>query len=253
MDDFVKVSADAFAPRYDVGHFDGGTGDDELEGAFATNILDGGPGADTFHAAATSGSPGDIVDYSDRVAPVTVTLGDNLPNDGEAGEGDLIESGIREVLGGQAGDELTSTVDETTLRGGPGNDTITFLQSPFDPTAFGGPGDDTIAFSGHTFDTAIRGNSGDDVITGSKSGFQVIVGGPGDDKLDGGRGNDIIDGGVGADRVVGGDGHDFLLGGSGADTIFARDGLRDHVRGRDGHDRARVDQHDVVSGVEELF
>ena len=253
MDDFVKVSKDAFTPSYTVAHLDGGAGDDELEGAFGRNILDGGPGADIFHAAAASTFLGDVVDYSDRTAPVTVTLGDDLPNDGESGEDDLIETGIHEVWGGTAGDVLSSAADETVLRGGPANDTITFQQT-FDPSAFGGPGDDSITFSGSTFDTQVRGNAGDDVITATGQGsFQVIIGGAGDDTIDGGGGHDVISGGTGDDRLVGGAGHDYLVGNWGADTIVARDGFRDRVHGQDGHDRARVDHLDRISEVEELF
>jgi hypothetical protein len=247
MDDFIKVSEFV---GYTRAFIDGGAGDDGLEGGFGENILDGGSGADTFHAASEIR---DVVDYSNRIAPVTVTVGDGLPNDGEPGEGDLIPGSGFEVRGGQAEDVLSSTADETTLSGGPGNDTITFQQT-FDPGAFGGPGDDSITFSGSTLDTRIHGNAGDDVITASGPGsFQVMFGDAGADTLDGGGGHDVIHGGAGDDRLVGGAGRDYLAGGPDADTIFARDGRRDRVHGQDGHDRARVDHLDRVSDVEEFF
>ena len=84
-------------------NLDGGDGDDTLYGgfAFAGNVFDGGPGADTF------GGDGDgTVDYSERVNPVTVTVGDELANDGEAGEGDFVPAEIRQVYGGHAADTL---------------------------------------------------------------------------------------------------------------------------------------------------
>ena len=80
-----------------------------------------------------------------------------------------------------------------------------------------------------------------------------IEGAAGSDDFDGGGGADFIWGAAGADIVEGGDGRDELHGGSGRDTFYARDGVRDEVRGGQGLDRARVDSGDLVSSVERFF
>ena len=49
---------------------------------------------------------GGTVDYSERTNPVTVTIGDELANDGEAGEGDFVSTGIDQVYGGHAADTI---------------------------------------------------------------------------------------------------------------------------------------------------
>jgi len=108
---------------------DGGDGNDKLLGgfAFSGNVFDGGVGADMF-----GGDWGGTVDYSERTNPVTVTIGDELPNDGEAGEGDFVSAGIDQVYGGHAADTITAMnvqgVNRTYLRGGEGNDHLSALQ-----------------------------------------------------------------------------------------------------------------------------
>jgi Ca2+-binding RTX toxin-like protein len=84
-------------------------------------------------------------------------------------------------------------------------------------------------------------------------GDQSFHGATGSDRIDGKAGRDSIIGSRGPDRLTGGEGADYLNGGSGNDTLFSRDGLRERVYGGAGHDRARVDSRDLLSGVEELF
>jgi dipeptidyl aminopeptidase/acylaminoacyl peptidase len=64
-----------------------------------------------------------------------------------------------------------------------------------------------------------------------------------DDYLAGGRGNDVI---------LGGPGRDVMLGGPGNDTFLARDGRVDLVEGGPGRDRAFIDRHDRLRGVERV-
>ncbi|HEY1285725.1 MAG TPA: aryl-sulfate sulfotransferase [Solirubrobacterales bacterium] len=56
------------------------------------------------------------------------------------------------------------------------------------------------------------------VIVGTARG-DVLIGGPGADRIRGKGGNDLICGGGGADRLTGGPGRDRLLGGAGADRL----------------------------------
>jgi Ca2+-binding RTX toxin-like protein len=59
----------------------------------------------------------------------------------------------------------------------------------------------------------------------------TIVGGQGNDMLDGSAGNDLILGGVGNDIIDGDHGNDRIIGGAGAEIIAGTD--YNHVTGRD--------------------
>jgi hypothetical protein len=54
----------------------------------------------------------------------------------------------------------------------------------------------------------------------------------------------------GANVLIGGPGRDRLIGKYGTDVMRARDGQRDWVNGRRGIDRGRWDRHDIVKNVE---
>jgi len=71
-----------------------------------------------------------------------------------------------------------------------------------------------------------------------------LVGGPGNDTIDGGNGvdtifgstgNDTIDGGTNTDTLIGGPGDDSIFGGAGPDIIFGSGGV-DNLRGNGGDD-----------------
>ena len=47
----------------------------------------------------------------------------------------------------------------------------------------------------------------------------MLLGGDGNDKLDGGKGDDVLSAGKGDDRLDGGSGRDILIGGIGADKL----------------------------------
>lgn len=249
MDDFVKVGTALF----DFVHIEGGAGADDLEGGLGVNVLDGGLGADVFRPSLLRI---DVVDYSARTAPIDVTVGDGLANDGEAGEGDLIPLGIREVHGGQAGDTMSFSACHPEvpeqLFGRGGDDTLSSHCRSVQLSGQGG--DDTLRSRGRR--AGMGGGPGDDVLTGGGGSRQVLDGQAGEDRLDGrGGAFDQLYGGGGADRLIGGDGFgDEMRGGAGPDTIYARDGKRDRVFGNDGRDRARVDRAlDRIRTVEEFF
>jgi Ca2+-binding RTX toxin-like protein len=243
MDDFIKVSLgpedpyEELVPGYDLARLRGGEGNDELEGGSASNVLDGGPGADTFHP---SGSSGDLVDYSSRTNPVAVTLGDDIANDGEVGEGDLILSGIGAVRGGQGADNMSLT----RVRRNP--------YGFFEPVLSGRGGDDVITSSIPR--AVLVGDDGNDRLRAYDS---LLKGGAGADALiSGGLG--LLRGGAGADRLFGRSrssitGPDRMFGDEGPDTFFARDSRRDRADGGPGHDRARVDRFDTIISIAQLF
>ena len=159
---------------------DGGEGSDRIEGGddmFHTlyvfdppnsgtdpapstpDTLVGGAGADTL-----SGGPGigDEVLYPGRTAPVRVSPG-LLPDDGEAGEGDLVSTDV-EVLGGGAGDDvLIGTGVFNGFFAGAGDDVV-FGGGGFHDFPYGGPGDDTF----YLYDGEPEGSGTRGVFPGTK-------------------------------------------------------------------------------------
>jgi Ca2+-binding RTX toxin-like protein len=223
---------------------EGGDGDDTLySGGNRNAVQDGGPGADYM-----SGE-GATIDYSGRTNPLTVTTGDGLANDGEAGEGDNVDD-VYSVLCGEGNDTVTVNSSFMFVSGGAGNDELTDFGEAATELV-GGPGRDflkTIALQ----DSRLRGGDGDDTLIGG-NGSQRFEGGGGNDLLRGGPGTDSMFGGAGADELIGGQAKDHLRGGRGNDTLRSRDAFKDIVDGNKGTDRARVDRHDILSSVEDLF
>jgi len=83
----------------------GGNGSDKLTGGAADDVLRGEAGADTL----TGGGGRDTADYSDRTAPLNVSL-DGVAGDGEAGENDNVAADVENVAGGSADDVLTAAM-----------------------------------------------------------------------------------------------------------------------------------------------
>src|SRR5436305_1744540 len=144
--------------------FDDGPGPDAMTGGGAVDTFVAGAGSDTYRG----GGGQDIVDYSSRTAPLTVSL-DGLANDGEAGEKDNVGSDVDVVIGGSAGDAITGSGGSNDLYGGPGDDLL-----------HGGSGNDRLF-----------GGTGTDNLGGDGS----------NDTLDGGSGGDVLAGGSGTDTA----------------------------------------------------
>ena len=196
----------------------------------------------------------DIVDYSSRTNPLSVSLGDGLANDGEAGEQDLIEDGIGRGVGRIGERHHVRPPDGirlSNLSGRGGDDTLTVDGG--DSSLYGGEGDDTlVSDSSPKEGVFLSGGGGNDVLRGGK-GFDDLAGGDGNDRLRCSDEGSFVTGGSGADEIHGGPDGDRMRGGAGPDTLFARHGGRDLVGGGDGHDRARVDHLDRLRSIEELF
>jgi hypothetical protein len=146
---------------------DGGPGDDDLDGSSGDDSLRGGDGDDilrpnTGRDAITGDEGIDTVVYGLRVAP-TFTL-DALPNDGDAGENDLIGADVENVSAAASGDGLTTIVGDggpnrLTVMGGRGDitggDGADILE--------GGPLDDVIHARDGSPDTVLC-NGGTDTV-----------------------------------------------------------------------------------------
>jgi Ca2+-binding RTX toxin-like protein len=262
--------------RTDVEIVVSGRGDDRLTGNSAANAIFGGDGDDLIKggggADALAGGGGrDTADYSDRRAPVFISVGDGA-NDGEAGEADDVWPDMENVKGGSAGDRLLGSDEANALTGGSGDDV---LQGRGGADAVDGDsGTDTADFSERAAPVTIdlgsdsssdgddlddvenaTGGAGDDRLIGG-DGPNVLAGGPGNDTADySGRGDDLtvtldgnaddgagerdnvlrdvesVSGGRGDDRLTGSGVANVLRGGEGEDTIDGRGGVDSYDAG----------------------
>jgi Ca2+-binding RTX toxin-like protein len=83
-----------------------------------------------------------------------------------------------------------------------------------------------------------------------------LVGGTGDDTLDGLGGNDTLDGGLGNDSILGGDGDDSVLAGPGNDTVHGGTAMNiaasysaDVIYGEGGNDQIYIETPDGANDV----
>ena len=230
-------------------------GGDILNGGAGDDQLNGGPAGSSLEPDKLFGGDGtDTADYSQRVAPLTITL-DDVQNDGEVGESDNVASDVENVTGGSAGDTLVGSGAPNALDGRAGDDVV--MGGGADDTLAGGVGNDTL--SGGDGGDTLTGADGDDALAGD-DGNDSLSGGGGTDALDGGAGGDTLSGGAGIDTLnggdgddwlngsevglVGGDGDDKLRGGPGADVLLGGPGDDwldgglgpDQINGEDGRD-----------------
>lgn len=142
----------------------GDAGNDRLIGGFGNDEASGGDGNDTFIASVdqdgsdhfAGGAGTDTADYSARnnlvpVALLSLSL-DGIRNDGQPGEGDLLDADVENVKGGTGPNFIVGNNLANTLQGGQSPDTIL--------------GADGIA--------------GNDVITGGGLGGDLCTSDPGD-------------------------------------------------------------------------
>jgi Ca2+-binding RTX toxin-like protein len=248
-------------------------GDDFLSDSIGNDVVYGGDGADLLAEGSGAdvlfGDGGvDTVYYGDaRRNPVFVSL-DGLANDGEAGEGDNVGVDVENVSGGSGDDTIIGSALPNRLIGGGGTDTIQGLggDDVLDGDHLdGGPGADTMSgfgqsdvvdYSGRTQPVNVtldgvandgEAGEGDNV----QPNVENVLGGSGNDTLVGSANANMLVGGAGNDTITGQGGSDTLRGGGGNDTFFARDGVKDRVRGDKGTDSAQIDAGlDVTNSIE---
>jgi Ca2+-binding RTX toxin-like protein len=197
----------------------GGGGGDDLRGLGADDTLRGGSGPDVLR-----GGDGlhDLVTYAERTRPVAVTIGgaaggDGGREDGPAGTRDTVVSDVEDLIGGAGADTLTGSAAANLLDGGLGGDTMQGLG-----------GNDTVSYAVRTTAVTVTvgaaGASGSsfDGGTGSRDTVAVdvetVVGGDGNDTLNGADGAQALDGGPGDDTLDGRRDADDLIGNAGTDT-----------------------------------
>ncbi|MDE0007102.1 MAG: calcium-binding protein, partial [Gammaproteobacteria bacterium] len=207
----------------------GDAGDDTLDGGMGIDELKGGAGDDVFvYKGAT---------INDRV-PDAATDDTDTPNADES----LHRAIDLDTLAG--GDEFDISNDgDLLVDGGAGMDTIDVSGAAHDTLTSGvnvdlnarvvtaRPTDDTETtdvneanlgktdVAVYTSIEKVIGGDGHDRLTGYESISTTLVGGDGNDIMNGGDLGDWIEGGSGHDSMVGGAGDDTIVGGGGNDTL----------------------------------
>lgn len=208
-----------------------GSGNDDVTGNAAANVIDLGIGNDN----AVAGGGNDSVMGGAGFDTIFGGEGDDTLDGGDGA--DSLDGGVGAdvISGGDGFDQIT---------GGDGDDRL-FAGATAD-RVYGGAGNDWISGGSNVGNTVdgLWGEDGNDTIYGD-SGFDLLDGGAGDDLLDGGHqadnlygrdGNDELHGGLGFDRLFGGNGDDIAYGGEGTDGLFGEAG-HDSLYGGDGADR----------------
>jgi Ca2+-binding RTX toxin-like protein len=248
-----------------------------------------GDGWDTLSVKGNPAAPNHIVAGS---AGIDLNSGDLFSG------ADVIPTSVEQlyIYGGDQNDTLSSAGDAVTggpvygnptLKGGPGNDTITGNDYSY---IVGGPDDDTIVGTGEhawadysaapgpvtadlTAGTAtgdgndtligcgVIGSKYDDTLTGDGNP-NSLEGMGGADTISGAGGDDELDGGGSDDHLYGGDGNDYLQGGVGNDVIDGGAGTDDEVRYWNSAQSVSVDLatgtatgdgNDTLAGIESVL
>lgn len=188
----------------------GGAGDDLIIANTVANRLSGGGGSDTASWEASD-------------TGVTVNLANGRNSGGAAGD---VLNAIENLKGSTKSDNLTGDGRDNVINGNGGGDVMN-----------GGAGVDTLSYAGRTgavtanlttgannqgdrflaFENLI-GGEGNDTLNGS-AGANMVGGGDGDDRIDGASGDDVLNGDAGSDRLIGGSGADSMNGGAGGDML----------------------------------
>ena len=198
----------------------GGSGDDTLTGDTLANRFSGGAGNDVLDGGAGI----DTADYSDRTAPVVVTLA--AATNATVTIGAVAEDTLRNIeniIGGAGHDTLAGDSAVNLLSGGLGDDTLSGGAGI--DTLDGGAGSDTVTFAGATSPVVLTlagANQAQATVGGSANDFVIavenIIGGNGNDTLTGDAAGNALSGSAGNDTLTGLAGSDTLDGGAGSDT-----------------------------------
>lgn len=239
----------------------GGGGNDYVGGGDGDDLVIGGDGDDTLYeddgangADDMRGGAGiDVVSYFGRSIGVSVTIGNDLADDGEPGEGDNVEASVENLEGGSGSDVLVGSARANRLDGRRGSDVLDGGRGA--DVLIGGEGRDQVTYALRTVPVTVTIGNGladdgedsegdmvdgtvDDVVGGlapnvlvGSSSANHLTGGPAGDELYGGGGNDVLTGGPAGDILVGDDGDDRLIGQAGADTLDGGPGADTFIGG----------------------
>lgn len=172
---------DTLAGGDDDDRLDGGSGTDNLEGGAGDDVLQGGVGEDTLKGGAGK----DALAGGD---------GDDALDGGDSD--DLLE-------GGAGNDVLADGNGKDVVNGGEGNDCVAAAADAADDVYAGDVGCDVLDYSATTLGVSIDVGGGiaegEEIGRDEISGFEVVVGGDGNDRLNSGHGSISMTGGGGED------------------------------------------------------
>ncbi|NVM75844.1 Ca2+-binding RTX toxin-like protein [Duganella sp. SG902] len=206
----------------------GGRGNDTLDGGAGADTLAGGEDDDTYYV---DNSGDKLIELAPegrdtvRTVLTSYVLGNNVENLGYAGTGNFVGGGNELnnlVTGGLGNDSLSGAAGADTLNGGGGKDTVD-----------GGADNDVLQLGGKLADYTVSRASATDILLTDKAGNSVSarnvevfafadtsksmyellfnVTSAYNDTLLGGDGNDALNGLAGADSMVGGKGNDTYV------------------------------------------
>jgi Ca2+-binding RTX toxin-like protein len=239
---------------------EGGAGNDTLIGSSADDTLDGGAGNDDIEGekgddTMIGGTGNDTLGWDDGDGSDRMSGGigvDTIEVEGSLLQGDdfvLEQNGTEAIFDRVNLGLFTLTVDTSEI---------------FEVSGEGGDDKFTV---GDLSNTAVQkvifeGGDGNDLLDGQQTSTQLIAdGGEGNDTLIGSSVNDTLNGGAGDDFIAGAKGNDRMIGGSGNDTLAWADGDgSDRMIGNSGIDTIAVEgsllQGDFVleqSGTQAIF
>ena len=214
LDGSDEGSGDATGDIYiDIENLAGSAHADTLFGDAHDNVLTGGAGADTLDGGAGT----DTASYADASSRVYIDLTAASQLFGDA-HGDRLTN-IENLIGSSSNDTLTGDAGGNLIDGGAGNDSLaggagddTLIGGAGADTLVGGAGTDTASYAASDAavevrlngSTAAGGHAQGDVLTG----IENLIGSAYADTLFGDENDNVIEGGVGADRLDGGRGSD---------------------------------------------
>jgi Ca2+-binding RTX toxin-like protein len=154
--------------------------------------------------------------------------------------------GTDSLYGSWGDDRLDGGSADDTLGGGTGNDTAVYAsRTAAVSVTLDDVGNDGEAGEGDNVKPDVNSaelGAGNDVFSGDQRA-NTVLGGPGDDQLDGAAGDDTLDGGEGTDSYAAG---------AGADTVRSRDAVAESVDCGADADTALADPEDTVTDCEQV-
>ncbi|MFE6967569.1 cell wall-binding repeat-containing protein [Agromyces sp. NPDC057679] len=178
----------------EVDRIRGDEGDDALWGYSGDDVLEGGAGND-----ALVGGPGDDI--------ITDSFGDDNLKGKQGNDAINAGPGIDLTIGGLGDDFIMGGGDPKTTFSGLGDDVV--LGTSGRMTVFGGEHNDWVEGSSHA--DLLQADNADQFQTDTLGGNDVVIGGLGNDDIEGEGGDDILVGkSVGTDRHLGNLGFDWL-------------------------------------------
>jgi Ca2+-binding RTX toxin-like protein len=202
--------------------YDGGAGNDVLNGGSVADNLIGGTGDDTISGnggndTIKGGADADSLNGGDGDDTFLANLNEAEFDTLQGGSG--IDTLQRTTDGGQGNLVLnqflaTNGIERVNLDAGGSNRSID-----------GNASDNILDFSATTYlSRDVFAQGGNDTITATNSATRTYDGGAGDDVLNGGSVADNLIGGADVDTISGGGGNDTIVGGAGADRLTGGDG-----------------------------